>query len=358
MVRFAAVLLLFPAQEPATTTESLPAVRPVKGELLLWRASDGKASALSKETRIAPADRLATKDGDYAAFSTEAGTVVVLKGVRSAAERGLGIERRAGKLTFRIFEGKLVVQSFDEGIAVETPQGQLTATGSRFLIEVDKDNKVVVKPETGEVTFTNSLGSVVVGAGRETVVEPGKKPTTPKASDPAKTFEEFARFEATPNLLKNPGFEDGFKEWGVTLSSTGNGKRQMELESVLPHSGKACARIDFSTKLQGAKPDFQRFASQGIAVEPGKPYLFRAFVRSDIREGQVNPRIFIYDANLAEPLRIPPDKTWRMISCKITPKEKAISVHVEADISSERYEGSIWIDDFCLSELPAPARSK
>src|SRR4029078_12862008 len=128
-------------------------------------------------------------------------------------------------------------------------------------------------------TFTNSLGSVVVGAGRETVVEPGKKPTAPKAADSAKGCEEFNRFEAGSNLLKNPGFEDGFKDWDATLFSA-TGKKHAELETASSHSGKACARFDVSTKLQGSKPDFTRFVSQTVPTEVGKTYLFRAFVRS------------------------------------------------------------------------------
>jgi len=362
MRRLAPVLALLmapwcSAQDPSTTTESLPIVRPVKGELLIWRASESKTGPVSKETRVGPADRLSTRDGDYAAFSTEAGTIVALKGVRSAGERGLGIERRAGKLTFRIFEGKVVVQSFDEGVTVETPQGQIAATGSRFLVEVDKDNRVVVRPETGEVTFTNSLGSVAVPAGKETVVEPGKKPTPPKASDPAKGFEELNRFEAGSNLLKNPGFEEGFKDWDATLFSS-IGKKHGELDSASPHSGKACARFDVSTKLQSAKPDFLRFVTQGVPTEPGKTYLFRAFVRNDIREGQVVPRIFIYNSDLAEAWKFPTEKSWRMVTGRITAKDKSFNVAVEANVLTERYEGSIWVDDFFLSELPAPIKPK
>jgi hypothetical protein len=354
------VLLIAPwcsAQEPATTAESLPLVRPVKGELLLWRASESKTGPVSKETRIGPADRLSTRDGDYAAFSTEAGTIVALKGVRSAAERGLGIERRAGKLTFRIFEGKVVVQSFDEGVTVETPQGQIVATGSRFLVEVDKDNRVVVKPETGEVTFTNSLGSVVVGAGKETVVEPGKKPTTPKGTDLAKGFEEFNRFEASSNLLKNPGFEDGFKEWDAILFAA-TGKKQAELDTASVHSGKACARFDVGSKLQGAKGGWGRFLSQNVAVEVGKTYLFRAFVRSEIREGQVVPKMFIYNSDLKEAWKFPAEKAWRMVTGRVVAKEKHFVVSVEANVASETFEGSFWVDDFFLSELPAPVKSK
>src|SRR5262245_11909002 len=202
-----AALLLAVAAQDTTQSGSLPAVRPVRGDLLHWRSGEGKAAPLTKEARVAPADRLGTRDGDYATLTTESGTIVSLRGVRAAAERGLGIERREGKLIFRVFEGKLAVQTFEEGIKVETPQGQLTAGQSHFIIEVEKE-KVRVIPVDGSVTFTNSLGSVVVEPGRETVVEPGKKPTPPKATDVAKATEEFNRLEASFNLIKNPGFEE------------------------------------------------------------------------------------------------------------------------------------------------------
>jgi len=362
MVRLLAVLTLLAgpwcAQDPSTKTESLPLVRPVRGDLVLWQASEGKAGAVIKETRVAPADRLATKDGDYASFSTETGTVVALKGVKPAADRGLGIERREGKLTFRVFEGKLVVQAFDEKIAVDTPQGLITATGSRFLVEVDKDNKVVVKVETGEVTFTNSLGPVVVGAGKETVVEPGKKPTTPKSIGAEKAFEEFTRSEASSNLFRNPGFEDGLKDWDQTHFFSALGKRQTDLDANQPHSGKTCARFDVSSRIQGAKPTFARFATQGVPVVPGKTYLFRVFVRSDIREGKVAPRIMLYNVDPPEPWEVPVDNSWRLMTGRVTAKDKNFAVMVEANILSEKYEGSFWVDDLLLSELPPQVKPK
>src|SRR6185436_16722585 len=113
MIRLTAVFLLLAgtlgrAQDPGTQTGALPKVRPLRGDLLLWKLSEGKAIAVPKETSIAPTDRLGTRDGDYATLATEAGTIVAFKGIRPTAERGLGIERREGKLTLRVFDGKLV----------------------------------------------------------------------------------------------------------------------------------------------------------------------------------------------------------------------------------------------------------
>lgn len=343
------------AQDTSTQSSSLPAVRPVRGDLLHWRAGEGKTAPLSKETRVAPADRLGTKDGDYATLTTESGTIVSLRGVRTAAERGLGIERREGKLIFRVFEGKLAVQTFEEGVKVETPQGQITAGQSHFIVEVEKE-KVRVIPVDGSVTFTNSLGSVVVEPGRETVAEPGKKPTAPKAVDVGKATEEFNRLEAPFNLIKNPGFEDSLKEWGPTHFTLA-GKRHTEQDTTVAHSGRASVRLDITPRIQG-RPGMYRFAVQDVAAVPGKTYLFRFYLRGDIREGKVTARIGLGGVESPDAWNVTGDKTWRPKSVFVTAKDKILQVMLEVTIESDPYGGSLWLDDFLLSEFPGSAAPK
>ncbi len=337
------------AQDTSTQSGSLPAVRPVRGDLLHWRAGEGKAVPLVKEARVAPADRLGTRDGDYATLTTESGTIVSLRGVRAAAERGLGIERREGKIIFRVFEGKLAVQTFEEGVKVETPQGLVTAGQSHFVIEVEKE-KVRVIPVDGSVTFTNSLGSVVVEAGRETVAEPGKKPTPPKAVDVAKATEEFNRQEAAFNLVKNPGFEDSLKEWGPT-HFTLTGKRHTEQDTAVAHSGRASVRLDINPRLH-ARTGLYRFAVQDVPSVPGKTYLFRFYIRGDIREGKVTARIGLGGVESPDAWMVSGEKTWKAKSVFVTAKEKALSVMLEVAVDSEQSSGSLWLDDFLLSEFP------
>ena len=354
MVRLAAVLLLL---QDVTGSESLPSVRPLRGDLLLWRSSAGKSSALTGETRIAPADRLGSKDGNHASFATEAGSIIALKGVRAAAERGLGLERREGKLFFRVYEGKLAVYTFEETVGVDTPQGLITGK-AHFVVEVDKEKGTKVTALDKEVTFTTSMGPVVVGPGMETVAEPGKKPSTPRSVDLRKATEEFDRQEAASNLVKNAGFEDGLKGWEPTQFFSALGKRHTTEDSATAYSGKICIRCDLSNRIQDLKTNPIRFASQAVAVVPGKPYLFRFYYRTDLREGQVAPRMALYNVEPPDTWRLPPEKSWRMWTAVVTPKEKALSLCVEGMPDSERFEGTFWIDEFLLTELPGPARSK
>jgi hypothetical protein len=338
------------AQDTTTTPSgALPAVKPVRGDLLHWRSGEGKTAPLSKETRVAPADRLGTKDGDYATLTTESGTIVSLRGVRTGAERGLGIERREGKLVFRVFEGKLAVQTFEEGVKVETPAGQLSAGQSHFIVEVEKE-KVRIIPVDGTVTFTNSLGSVVVEPGRETVAEPGKKPSPSKATDVGKATEEFNRLEAAFNLIKNPGFEDGLKEWGPAHFTLA-GKRHTELDTTVSHSGRASVRLDISPRTQG-RPGMYRFAVQDVAAVPGKTYLFRFYLRGEIREGKVTARIGLGGVESPDAWNVTGEKAWRPKSVFVTAKDKALQVMLEVTIESDQYSGSLWLDDFLLSEFP------
>jgi hypothetical protein len=355
MIRRIALLLLLagapcPAQDPSTQTESLPAVRPMQGDLLLWKASDGKAGPVARETRVAPADRLGTKDGDYAALSSEGGTVVALKGLRTGPDRGLGVERREKKLVFRVFEGKVAVQTFEQGVRIETPQGEITASNSYFLVEVEKDKTRVVTVD-GAPTFTNSLGSVVIPAGRETVAESGKKASPPKATDAGKATEEFTRHEQATNLVRNAGFEDGLKFWDATYFFW-QGKKQTELDATLPHSGRSCIRCDFSNKIQGQKPTPGRFAQQGIPVIAGRTYLFRVYLRSEMREGQITPRISLYNVEPPESWTVSCEKPWKLLTAVVTAKENVLGLTVEALFESDRYDGSLWVDDFLLTELP------
>lgn len=357
MFRLAATLLLCAAfQDPSTTADALPLVRPVRGELLAWRKTDAKAVPVTKETRIAPADRLGTRDGDYAAFSTEAGSIVALKGVRTGAERGLGLERRENKLVFRVFEGKVAVQTFEEGLQIETPQGQIAANKSYFLVEVEKDRTKVVAVD-GEVTFTTSLGTVVVESGRETVAEAGKKPSAPRIADVGRATEEFSRHEAPSNLVKNAGFEDGLKEWGPTHFYSA-GKKQTDLETGLAHSGRACMRLDLHSRVQGEKIGQMRFAAQELTAVPGKKYLLRAYFRSDVREGQIVPRIGIGGLESPDSWLVPCDKNWKLKSMIVTARDRLLSVQIQVDMLTDKYDGSIWVDDILLSELPATAKPK
>jgi hypothetical protein len=362
MLRLTAVLTLLAASwgvaQDGTQSEMLPAVRPVRGDLLLWKSSERKAGLLPKEpTPVAPADRLGTRDGDYAVLSAESGAVIALKGVRAATDRGLGIERREKKLVFRVFEGKVAVQTFEKGVKVETPQGQIDADKSYFLVEIEKDKTKVVAID-GELTFTSPLGTVVVESGKETVAEPGKKPAAPRTADLGKATEEFTRHEAASNLIRNPGFEEGLREWGPEHFFAA-GKRQTDVENAQAHSGRGCIRLDLQPRLH-SKVGVYRFAAQDLTapVTPGQTYLFRFFIRSDLRQGRVTAWVGLGGIESPDVVKVSCDKSWRMKNAIVTAKDKTLKLQLEVSVETEPCEGSIWIDDFFLAELPTPAKAK
>jgi hypothetical protein len=207
------------------------------------------------------------------------------------------------------------------------------------------------------VSFSNTMGTVTVEAGRETVAEPGKKPGVPKSVDTGKAAEDFTQPEAAYNLIKNPGFESGLKDWGPTYFNFA-GKRHTEADASVVHSGRASLRFDAATRLQGAKPGLMRFALQDVTVVPGKSYLFKFYIRAEIREGNITPRFGLGGAELPDAWTFPVDKTWKMKSMRVVARDKNFTLGLEALLEGERYEGSLWVDNLLLTELPTPAKPK
>src|SRR3989304_2501049 len=107
-MRRLALLAALLAQDPGTTTGELPAVRPVHEPLLVWRASTGKGDPVRGEIRVAPNDRLGTPGGAYACLLTEGDSLISLRGVHAAADKGLGLERQGARLVMKPFAGKLL----------------------------------------------------------------------------------------------------------------------------------------------------------------------------------------------------------------------------------------------------------
>ena len=157
------------AQDTSTQSGSLPAVRPVRGDLLHWRASEGKAAPLAKETRIAPADRLGTRDGDYAVLTTESGTIVSLRGVRTAAERMSPVAGRASQLI-----EERVMAEIEAGFREETDRkgkkpAQLTSgeppTHGSVADEIAKLRKLRDEGALTEEQYAKALDRTIAGSG-------------------------------------------------------------------------------------------------------------------------------------------------------------------------------------------------
>ena len=114
-----------------------------------------------------------------------------------------------------------------------------------------------------------------------------------------------------------------------------------------------------SNRIHGSgNPGRLRCATQNVAVVPGRTYLFRLYIRSETREGQFAPLVGLGGVETPDVLPAACDKAWKMKSMVVIAKDKEIRLALEVNVESERFEGSIWIDDFFLCELPSAVKPK
>lgn len=336
----AAAILL---QDPPTRPEDFPTVRPVLGELRAWRAAAKRAEAVREETPVHPDDRLGTARDQAATFAAPGDTLVTLRGVETGPDKGLSIERVDKRLTLKLREGRLVLESVEADIEVETAQGRAVAKKAYFLIEARESSTRVVVLD-GQITFRNSLGAVTVGAGQETSASKDGAPQEPKAASPRDLVDP----EAPRNLIQNPGFE------ARTLAPWTSGEGSVpSLDTTRRHSGDRSIRLDIAGSGPGRK--YLSFR-QSVEVVPGRRYLLRAYVLSECRAGRFQPVIDLEGATEEKGKRSSWDDDatgrWVMRRTILVAKERTLLVSLEAKAEADRFEGSVWGDDFFLCELP------
>src|SRR5690606_57220 len=79
------------------------------------------------------------------------------------------------------------------------------------------------------------------------------------------------------NLISNPGFEDGKKEWGLFVPSAHEGMySEFIVSSEDPHSGAACAEMRADQPIRYA---LTAFGGKKHAVVPKERYRISAWVR-------------------------------------------------------------------------------
>ncbi len=91
---------------------------------------------------------------------------------------------------------------------------------------------------------------------------------------------------AQPNLITNPGFEDGMKGWSFRSPRKGHGDRPVDLamDKTVAHSGKTSARLtlNFDENAQFYCP------VQKIAVFPDTEYMLSAYVKTELESGEIH----------------------------------------------------------------------
>ncbi len=127
-----------------TVAESHPLVHPLAGKVSVWRAVGDRIEPMEKPARVAPADRLGTLTGTPAQFSAEGALLVLLKGIRVSREKGLALERKADRLTLKVYEGTVVVESCEATIELETPHGRISGRQVYIIASVDEKSTRVV----------------------------------------------------------------------------------------------------------------------------------------------------------------------------------------------------------------------
>jgi len=352
MSRFVALVwagaALLGAQDPGTTSEELPLVRAVQGELQLWSSAKDKFALVTEPVRVAPNDRLGTRKDKLATLATQDGSLISLSEVEVGRDKGLALERTKDKLVLKLFKGRVAVETFQTGLRVETPNGVVEGGPSCFVVQVDgKKTKIIV--DIGSLTLVNSLGSVKVQAGQESTAEKAAKPSEPKPVDAERAVGEMSAATASLNLVKNSGFEDGLKDWAVEQVGS---KEPITVDNGSAHSGRQCARLEISSQIYGHSPNSWLGLKQGLHLVPGKRYLVRAYARLECREGSVKPFLTIETQNGPRWMVDPSEKSWQRLGGIYVPdRDQVLRIAAEAAITSERYEAVLWLDDFLILEL-------
>lgn len=152
---------------------------------------------------------------------------------------------------------------------------------------------------------------------------------------------------AGPNLVRNPGFEEGAASWDLP-------EGLMSVDTAIAHSGSASLRFAW------ADPAQRKLAIQGLPLKPGKRYLIQAWLRSRDVHGALLGATFGIEwggqagfIGGAYPMGIGWDTEWTRVSflSEVTPPELTWGhVFVTLDWSGV---GEAWIDDLSVVEVEA-----
>lgn len=337
-------------QEPPRQVRERCLVRPVRGDIWVWRAEAKKLEASGAETRVMQEDRVGTPRGEYGMFLTEGGVAVSLKGVKVDRDRGLSVERSGGRLVIKLYEGRMVLDVRETDLVIETPHGRVESRKAYFVIDVTvKGTKVVVIE--GTLAFTNSLGTVELGPEQESFAAKDKKPTVAQPTELQRELKDFLEAERSQNLLRNGGLEEGLEGWGT---SAYKGVTIHSIDDRISYTGRRSIRFDITSakvSFEGEliAPNFM----QDVNVVPGWKYLVRAFFRVETREGEpVIPLLCIKHGERKTESVGPAEKVWRLTRMTFAGKESKDQIFLCFKVKSKKFDFTVWADEFCLIEIP------
>lgn len=339
-----------------TSTEAFPRVGPLSGDVRVWHGKAKRVDKLSEPMAVSPQDRLGCGDANVASFLIEPGVSVSLKGVEARAEEGLCVLVAEKRLALRLYRGRVVVDSLNTDVAVETEQGKAVGRAI-FLVEATKGAARIVSLE-GTLKVTSDLGPLDLRAGDAAMLKKGRLPFRVPAG-PADVEAGWAfEAEAPLNLLKNGGFEHGLTDW-MALTY----KRQPVAHSDFKaaRSGKRSLRIELSnTVIEDMNFDSPDNDQQNCIVYQKYPqkaprYLLRLWLKTEgLTVGGKEGRLLITCAG--ESLECPrAEGEWRCARFIVKEGYACLRLAVAPpDGGKSKVSGRVWIDDAFLAPLPEP----
>ncbi|MBI2931610.1 MAG: carbohydrate binding domain-containing protein [Planctomycetes bacterium] len=354
------ILALFPAQD--TTEEGHPRVRPVAGQVVVWRASSDKIEDLKEAAAVPPSDRLGSRAGTPARLLIEPDLFVTLRGIKATATEGLAVARSGKKIVLKIYRGSVLVENVETELELETAHGRISGRGISVLVDVTKDAMRVVAID-GRLTFLNELGRVELSGGETSTASAGKAPSAPRPTVPEREAGWVKDLDAPANIITNGGFEQGTSAWRTYVYW--NGKSVLNSDPQVARGGKKSARVDlpgvqFGPKTGGSSATLDQ--QQANVLSPGVKYFLRFWVRSqNLRVGDKDASVrVLVGSGLAQTYQgtftgdAPPcEGEWRcgrfFFTAEHADLRLTFSVAVDADAP---VDGTFWIDDVFLAPVP------
>jgi hypothetical protein len=181
---------------------------------------------------------------------------------------------------------------------------------------------------------------------------------------PISTGESVVKREIGPNLLSDPGLEDGPANqwpdaWGWR-SSPGEGTR-VEVADADPHSGEHCLLVDPGMPDEVATATGPLYVAPGsIPFQPGKAYRFRAWLRSERPSTKLMLSVYSWKKethNWLDMQHVAIGKEWHEYEAVVRlpdvadPDYKPTMGQLWARFDIPPDAGRLWIDDVSLREV-------
>ena len=159
-----------------------------------------------------------------------------------------------------------------------------------------------------------------------------------------------AQDAAPPNLIKNPGFENGAANWNIA-------KGTAQVVSDVAHSGKS------SLHYTNADPQIYKMFTQKLDVHPGQHLLFSAWVKGENLTGKEGAGLFVqsYDGSKyiggAFPSTLTGTFDWKLVKGEYSVPPSATSTTLGLYLR-KGMTGTAWFDDVMVQvEQPVPFAS-